>query len=106
MGGGVQVLKEAVYELLKQVPRGKVTTYKLIAEKLGVKCYRAVGQALRANPNPVTVPCHRVVKSDGSLGGYKGCVEAAKEKEELLREEGVVVKNGMVQRFEEVLWRF
>jgi methylated-DNA-[protein]-cysteine S-methyltransferase len=58
------------YDLLKKIPKGRVTTYKIIAEKLGKKSYRAFGQAVGANPNIPTTPCHRVVKSDGGLGGY------------------------------------
>ena len=63
---------EKVYALLKKVPKGKVTTYKALAEKLGTKAYRAVGQAMRCNPYAPNVPCHRVVSSDGSIGGFMG----------------------------------
>ena len=58
-----------VLALVKEIPRGKVTTYKALGNALGNKAYRAVGNALRHNPNPIIVPCHRVVCSDGSLGG-------------------------------------
>lgn len=88
-----------VYELCVLVPQGKVTTYKAIAEKLGTKSYRAVGQALRGNPFSPRVPCHRVVRSDGSLGGFMGWKEGGKvmEKWKLLEGEGVAIDSeGMI----------
>jgi len=70
---------------------------------LGMKGYQAIGQVLRKNPYAPIVPCHRVVKSDGSLGGFKGCLvgEEIVEKETLLRKEGVKIKENKVnlQRF-------
>ena len=82
------------YELLLQIPKGKVTTYGEIAHSLGTKAYRAVGQALNRNPNLLEVPCHRVVKSNGEVGGYAG---GSASKIELLREEGVEVsENGQI----------
>ncbi len=77
--------------LTSQIPEGKVSTYGLIAEALGSKnLSRAVGRSLRSNPNPITVPCHRVVKSDRQLGGYKGSSRSP-EKAVLLRSEGILV---------------
>ena len=58
------------YELLSQIPKGKIVTYKQIANTLNTKAYRAVGNAMANNPNPITVPCHRVIKSNGLIGGY------------------------------------
>ena len=82
------------YELLLQIPKGKVTTYGEIAHTLGTKAYRAVGQALNRNPNLVEVSCHRVVKSNGEVGGYAGGLS---RKIELLRQEGVdVSEDGQV----------
>ena len=82
-----------VYELTKQIPRGKISTYKAIAESLGTKAYRAVGQALHLNPHAPIVPCHRVIASDGSLHGF---ASGLKKKASLLRKEGVIVKNNYV----------
>ncbi len=79
---------ERCYELLQTIPRGKVTTYKLLAKALGTKAYRAVGNAMAKNPNPITVPCHRVVKSDGTVGDY---AKGTKEKIALLQEEGICI---------------
>ena len=87
---------ERVYALLKRVPRGKVTTYKALADALGTKAYRAVGQALNRNPYAPHVPCHRVVCSDGSPGGF---AQGAEKKIEMLREEGVEVRDGRVAGF-------
>ncbi len=61
---------EKCYELLKKVPKGKITTYKEIARALKTKAYRAVGNAMNKNPYSPKVPCHRVVKSDGKVGGF------------------------------------
>ena len=66
-----------VYNLLKQIPRGRVTTYKSLAQALHSKAYRAVGQILKKNPCAPLVPCHRVVKSDGTIGGYMGAESSA-----------------------------
>jgi methylated-DNA-[protein]-cysteine S-methyltransferase len=88
-----QSFDQKCYQLLKLIPKGKVTTYKEIAKTLGSKAYRAVGNAMRKNPDIPVVPCHRVVCSDGSLGGY---VRGVKIKELLLKEEGINIKNEKV----------
>ena len=97
--------QEAVLNLLKQVPKGKVTTYGGIARELtgSVRAARAVGQAVAANPYPVVVPCHRVVRSDGDIGGYSSGVE---KKIKLLSEEGVEIKGRKVLNFEQTLFLF
>ncbi len=88
---------EMVYALCRQVPKGKVTTYKSIAQKLGTTSYRAVGQALKRNPSAPDVPCHRVIKSDGCVGGYCGNdIEKIKVKVEKLRREGVEIVHGQI----------
>ncbi|MBI1935091.1 MGMT family protein, partial [Candidatus Woesearchaeota archaeon] len=83
-----------------KVPKGKVTTYKALAESLGTKAYRAVGQATRHNPYAPEVPCHRVVNSDGRIGGFMGSnnpkSKEVKKKIKLLRKEGVEVKNNKI----------
>jgi O-6-methylguanine DNA methyltransferase len=85
-----------VYGLTSQVPRGKVTTYGAIARKMGRPgASRAVGAALRANPTPIVVPCHRVVRGDGGLAGYGGASGTGR-KAELLKKEGVDVRGGKV----------
>jgi methylated-DNA-[protein]-cysteine S-methyltransferase len=84
-----------VYSLLRQVPKGKVTTYRDVARALGMNSYRCVGQALRRNPHAPAVPCHRVVKSNGEIGGFGGEIRPdsaqVRRKKRLLRSEGVVI---------------
>ena len=94
---------ENVLELTKKVPNGKVTTYKIIAEKLNTHAYRAVGTALHNNKKPIIIPCHRVVNSSGFVGGYG---KGIKKKIELLRKENVKIKNKKIQDFKKVLFRF
>ncbi len=91
------------YDLLRKIPKGKVTTYKIIAEKLGKKSYRAVGQAVGANPDAPLVPCHRVVKTDGGLGGYAFGID---KKIALLEKEGVEVSDGKIVNFEKIIYSF
>jgi methylated-DNA-[protein]-cysteine S-methyltransferase len=92
-----------VLELVSKVPRGKVTTYKEIARAIGNPgACRAVGGALANNPSPIKIPCHRVVKSNGELGGYK---LGSREKERLLSAEGIVIKDGKVD-LKKHLFRF
>ncbi|KKS46056.1 hypothetical protein A3J20_04535 [Candidatus Gottesmanbacteria bacterium RIFCSPLOWO2_02_FULL_42_29] len=65
-------LPEKVFDLLKEIPKGKVTTYKALAIKAGIKNPRQIGQIIHTNEHPEIYPCHRVVKSDGTLAlGYK-----------------------------------
>ncbi|HII65678.1 TPA: MGMT family protein [Candidatus Woesearchaeota archaeon] len=96
---------QKVYELLKKIPKGKVTTYRILAEKLGTKAYRAVGNAMATNPYAPKVPCHRVVNSNGNVGNYSG-KGGKKGKIRMLEKEGVKVKNGKIMDFEKVLFRF
>ena len=81
------------YELLAKVPKGKVVTYKDIAKSLDSKAYRAVGNAMNRNKNAPSVPCHRVINSSGSVGGYAFGVD---NKIKILKEEGVEIVNGKV----------
>ena len=58
------------YKLLSRIPKGKISTYKEIARALNSKAYRAVGKAMAINQDLVSIPCHRVVRSDGTIGKY------------------------------------
>lgn len=92
----------AVYELLQRIPAGSVATYGDIANALGnPRAARAVGRILGRNPNPIVVPCHRVVKSDGTLGGYSG-PGGIHSKRELLRKEGLCFSGDSVNDFKSV----
>jgi methylated-DNA-[protein]-cysteine S-methyltransferase len=95
---------EKCYDAIRKVPMGKVTTYKYVAHFIGSYAYRAVGTAMKNNPDPsIKVPCHRVVNSNGNVGGY---VLGGKLKEEMLIREGVKIKNGKIVNFGDVLYRF
>lgn len=96
--------QKKVLFLTKKIPKGKVTTYGEIAGVLKTSP-RAVGRALRENPHPIEIPCHRVVKSDGSLGGYLG-VGGVKKKIVLLRKEGIEVKDNKIVIFNHYLMKF
>ncbi|MBU2503755.1 MAG: MGMT family protein [Nanoarchaeota archaeon] len=105
---------ERCYSLLIKVPKGKVTTYKFLAEALGTKAYRAVGNAMNKNPygawgraggSPLKselVSCHRVVCSDGKVGGFAAGTPA---KIKLLKSEGIEVLNGEIN-LKEYLFKF
>ena len=68
--------QQRVYSALKLIPKGKVTTYKLLGECIGCKSAQAIGQALTRNPDAPEVPCHRVIRTDGAIGWYAfGVVE-------------------------------
>ena len=83
------------------IPRGAVSTYSRIARYIGSpNAARAVGNALASNPFPLIIPCHRAVRSDGSLGGYQGGVEMKKK---LLEMEGVQFLNSKVD-FEKLFY--
>ncbi len=94
--------QEKVYSLTRQVPKGRVTTYAALAHAIGHSGYRSIGQALTRNPDIPTTPCHRVVNSDGSVGGYAHDVQ---KKIQLLRSEGVLVENGKIVDFEKKVIR-
>jgi methylated-DNA-[protein]-cysteine S-methyltransferase len=63
--------EQKIHSIVKKIPRGKVLTYKEVAQKIGHPlAYRAVGNILGKNIDP-KVPCHRVIRSDGKIGGYR-----------------------------------
>ncbi len=84
-------LQKKVWEYLKTISAGQVKTYKEIAKAIKKpKAVRAVASAVGKNPYPPKIPCHRVIRSDGSLGGYSG-KGGVKTKKYLLKKEGVVL---------------
>jgi methylated-DNA-[protein]-cysteine S-methyltransferase len=86
-----------VYRMLARIPEGKVTTYGDIAKALGhPRASRAIGRILNKNPNPIIVPCHRVVMSDGNIGGY---AFGKARKKELLKSEGLCFMGDDMQDF-------
>ena len=91
------------YELLSKIPEGKISTYKEIAKALNTKAYRAVGNAMAKNLNQIIVPCHRVINSNGLIGGYALGVN---KKISLLKEEGVTTRNGKVVDYKKIIHSF
>ncbi len=87
--------------VVRRVPKGKVTTYGIIAKKIGINP-RAVAASLRKNFDR-SIPCHRVVYSDGKIGGYN---RGIKNKIALLKKEGIKIKNGKIIEFEKVLFNY
>lgn len=104
----VTQFQERVYALLRRVPKGKVTTYGELAAGVGIGSARAVGQAMRCNPYAPHVPCHRVVASDGGIGGFSGqsSGDAIRRKVALLRAEGVPVEDNRIVDFAKRRHRF
>lgn len=77
-----------VYEIVRKIPKGKVLTYKKVAKLAGrPRAWRAAGNILNKNKDP-KIPCHRVTKSNGEIGGYKN----GTKKKFLLEREGVIIK--------------
>jgi len=97
-----------VYGLCKEIPKGKVSTYKELANALNSKAYRLVGQALKRNPCAPETPCHRIVSSEGKLRGFNGKTsqDELDKKAELLKKEGIEVENNKILNFKSVLFKF
>ena len=95
-------LSDYTYYLVRQIPAGRVSTYGAVADALGNKRYaRAVGKYMNKNPNADTMPCFKIVKSDGSLGGFGLGID---DKIRRLRKDGVEVKDGKIVNFENVFF--
>jgi len=87
-------LEHRVYKKLLKVPKGKVTTYSELAKAVGLKNgQRAIGRIMNKNPFPVIVPCHRVILSNGKIGGYAW---GENVKTNMLSKEGIKIKNGKI----------
>lgn len=95
---------EKVYKIVSKIPKGKVLTYKKVAEIAGVANARVVGFAMHANKNTIRVPCHRVVGSNGELTGYArgGIIK----KREILKKEGIKFLDDVTIDIKKSLYRF
>jgi O-6-methylguanine DNA methyltransferase len=83
----MKTFREKVFDVVKRIPKGETLTYKEVARRAGSpRAYRAVGNILNKNYNP-QIPCHRVVRSDGTAGGYNS---GARQKLKLLAEENTI----------------
>ena len=81
--------QKKVWKAIDKIPSGHTITYKQLAESIGKpNAYRAVANACGKNPTPIKIPCHRVIRSDGSLGGYSG-KGGISTKRKLLKREGI-----------------
>jgi methylated-DNA-[protein]-cysteine S-methyltransferase len=89
---------QSVYNLVSNIPLGKVATYGQLASSLGnPRAARGIGKILNKNPRPIIVPCHRVVCSDGHIGGY---MYGKERKISLLLNEGIPIVNDLIKDFE------
>ena len=90
-------LSDYTYYLVRQIPAGRVSTYGAVAKALGNKGYaRAVGKYMNKNPDADTMPCFKIVKSDGSLGGFGLGID---DKIRRLKKDGIEVKDGKIINF-------
>ena len=97
--GHTGIVDQDVYVLLSKIPSGKVSTYGDIARALGhPKAARAIGRIIANNPNPISIPCHRVVKSNGEIGGF---AYGEQMKRQILEKEGIKFQNRIVENFDE-----
>ncbi len=97
-------IDEKVYKKLLQVPAGKVTTYSELAKAVGLKDgQRIIGKIMNKNPYPVIVPCHRVVKANGEVGGYAFGEDI---KINMLLKEGIEIKNKKISELKKRTYRF
>lgn len=97
-------LETRVYKKLLEVPKGKVTTYGELAKAVDLKNgQRVIGRIMNKNPYPVIVPCHRVIKSDGKIGGYAYGEDV---KNTMLSKEGITITKGKIQELEKIIHRF
>lgn len=100
----ISVFENLVYEATKKIPKGRVSTYASIASYIGrPKAARAVGNTLNKNPFAPQVPCHRVLKSDGSLGGFSF---GTKAKIAILDKEGVGIVSNRAPDFKDIFFDF
>lgn len=96
--------QELVYKATKKIPKGKVSTYGEVARAIRKpRAARAVGNALNCNPFAPKVPCHRVVRSDGTVGGF---AKGSGGKIKILNREGIEIKRGKIANFRKKLFVF
>lgn len=96
-------LQKRVYNLLRKIPKGKITTYKILAKSASwrTKNWRQIGKILSQNQYPQKFPCYKVIKSNGEIGGYN-CGKIAKKK--ALQKDGIIVINNKIKDFKKHLF--
>lgn len=104
LAGRITKFQEFIYEACRKIPRGRVSTYREIARAVkNARASRAVGNALNKNPFAPAVPCHRVVRSDGHVGGF---ASGRNKKILMLKKEGIKIKDGKIANLDDYLFRF
>ena len=97
-------MEKKIYKKLLTVPHGKITTYNELSKSIGLKNgQRLVGQMMKKNPFPVIIPCHRVIKSNGDIGGYLFGIDIKKN---MLRKEGICIIKNKIDNFKDVFFTF
>ena len=97
-------LDKKIYIKLLQVPEGMVTSYLELANAVGLKNgQRVIGKIMNQNQYPVIIPCHRVVKSDGNVGGY---AYGENVKTNMLSKEGLEIKDGKIVDIKSKMYKF
>jgi len=96
-------LSSKVYELCQLIPAGKISSYKILANKLKTHP-RVIAQILKHNLKPIKIPCHRIISSNGYISGYFG--KHVKQKIKLLKKEGIKIKDNKVLNFKKILYKF
>lgn len=100
----VSDFEKRVLDLVAYIPKGRITTYKELARAAGSpRAIRAVGNSLNKNPWAPKVPCHRVVKSNGKVGGF---AQGKEQKIKLLKQEAVDVQEEDVVKFSQIIYIF
>ena len=94
--------KKLIWKALQEISQGKVVTYGSLAKRFNTSP-QAIGSILHSNKHPEKIPCYKVVKSDGSLGGYSLGINKKIEK---LAKDGIIVSKGKVVSFESVIYSF
>jgi len=101
----MKTFQQKVLDLIKKIPKGKITTYKILAKQLDSKAYRTVGTACKNNKFAPLIPCHRVINSNSFVGNYSGRGKT-KTKIQLLKEEGIPIQNNKIISFKKFLFKF
>ena len=97
-------MQKKIYKKLLTVPHGKITTYNELSKSIGLENgQRLVGQIMKKNPFPVIIPCHRVIKSNGDIGGYLFGIDIKKN---MLRKEGICIIKNKIDNFKDVFFTF
>ena len=95
-------MEKKIYKKLLTVPHGKITTYNELSKSIGLENgQRLVGQIMKKNPFPVIIPCHRVIKSNGDIGGYLFGIDIKKN---MLRKEGICIIKNKIDNFKDVFF--